>query len=881
MKILTTTPHSSRRRTLWLAGGFLLVGIIAASVLSQFPSASAHSNGPAPVIALLTLQDGASLNSQTLRVQALVAAVRSRIGESFVFNGQTVAGRNAGRVRRVDLVLDGILLQSINTSDYGRQFVTDFKVNLSAVNEGLHVLTISALQGNGNNETTKSVSTTFTLDRSLVLAERNRIEDAATPKPFAGLRVRGWDGQDDDDADEEDPWQCPPRFDLKGTITLGSLSDGIDLAADRVVVALGSQTKVFEAGRLNCNRQEKICRFEDGSAPFVRFIELKRKNDGRWKYRLRGVGPLPGSGGPTLSLRIGNDWGGVNLATGERLAGLRLNLDTSHQAQALIGAAGGTIEGIDARSVVMRLVVPAGALTQDTLIKMTPLESSPLAGGATGIHPGVKFEPEGLQFAEAATLTMDFSATNQSVGNQDAVFLLTSPMTALPLFGRTDPGDKVLTARLHHFSVARPGGRNNSQTDLSWANALLLGNQNFTLSELELLVSLITNSQQAAQFTQLATNSIAALASALCPSSITSPTDQALERLLQLENIGQGLGVDTNALGVRGCAEQVFRALIEQHGLQASINPSDGNLARLLNDASKAQLLGFDNLDTLALQRLAAALRALLAQAQAEACSGHANAREVATNMLNRARNYAAAVQTVDASLDGDIQTALADVQTGRACGAMRVTINPADTDSYNEGATQIIVRHNCVYRLVTPGGSQDIDQTLPNGQCTGDLIPGFGGGPSSTPFSLEGQIDGAQANLVITQPSPNVLVMDASASAVSTGLFSNNLSSGNVIMDLTFTKPGVLSFALNPGWRGTAITPVGGVFSIRSERPDAFLQGYMFFNNVLPDTLTGQRVIAAPGTIRLNLQFNVQQGDLGSISGSGRAVTITFTPTP
>jgi hypothetical protein len=98
-------------------------------------------------------------------MQALVAAVKSRNGESFVFNGQTVAGRNAGRVRRVDLALDGMLLRSVDTTDYGRQFVTDFEINLSAVNEGLHLLTISALQGNGKNETTTSVSTTFTLNK--------------------------------------------------------------------------------------------------------------------------------------------------------------------------------------------------------------------------------------------------------------------------------------------------------------------------------------------------------------------------------------------------------------------------------------------------------------------------------------------------------------------------------------------------------------------------------------------------------------------------------------------------------------------------------------------------------------------------------------------
>ena len=62
--------------------------------------------------------------------------------------------------------------------------------------------------------------------------------------------------------------------------------------------------------------------------------------DGGNGFRLRGTGPLPGTGGPNLSLRVGNDWGSIDLATGERIAGLRPNLDASHQAQASIGAGG-------------------------------------------------------------------------------------------------------------------------------------------------------------------------------------------------------------------------------------------------------------------------------------------------------------------------------------------------------------------------------------------------------------------------------------------------------------------------------------------------------------------------------------------------------------
>lgn len=881
MKTTSLPSHIATRKALWLAVSSLIAALTAVGVAVWMPAASAHSNDPAPLIAILTPREGASLNAASLRVQALVAAVRPRRGESFVFNGQTVEGRNAGRVRRLELALDGVPVQSLDTTNYGRQFVADFRVDLSALGDGPHNLTMSAVQGHGNAETTEYANRTFTLDRSLIQAEANRVEDAATPKAFAGFRVRGWDGQDDDDADEEEPWQCPPRFDLKGTIMLGTQSDGIDLARDRVVVALGSQTKVLEPGMLQCN-QRGVCRFEGGASSFLQFVELKRKESGRWKYRLRGTGPLPGAGASTLSLRVGNDWGGIDLTTGERLAGLRPNLDTARQAQALIGTAGGTVETVDASGVVIRLEIPPNALTQDTPIKVTPLQASPLAGAPTSLHPGVKFEPEGLQFAEPATLTMDFSATNQSVGNQDAVFLLTSPMTALPLFGRTDPGNKVLTARLHHFSVARPGGRNNSQTDLSWANALLLGNQNFTLSELELLVSLITNPQQAAQFTQLATNSIAALASALCPSSITSPTDQALERLLQLENIGQELGVDTNALGVRGCAEQVFRALIEQHGLQASINPSDGNLARLLNDASKAQLLGFDNLDTLALQRLAAAVRSLAAQAQEQACAGN---NTVATNMLTRAVDWVPSVATVDETLAADIQRALDDIRLNRlSCAAMRVTLNPA-TNLVTENPTNLWFYRSrysapCEQVIVTPGGSNSYG-------C--DTIPGsarFGGSPTAPPLSLEGQLGKTKARVSVTQPSPNVLAVDLNGTAEPSRGDQFNQANGYILADITFTRAGVFDLTVNTNWAEDFefLGSVGASVAKHGATP-ADQTVPIFWSSYNPNGIalrsTARLVVPGPTTLRLNFGVFLSQSEGGYITGSGRLITATFTPSP
>src|SRR5215210_464793 len=85
---------------------------------------------------------------------------------------------------------------------------------------------------------------------------------------------------------------------------------------------------------------------------------------------------------------------------------------------------------------------------------------------------------------------MDFGATTKTVTNKDSIFLLTSPLTELTLYSTTDPAGKVLTARLHHFSAARPGSGSNARLDLcTWAASLLLGTNNLSIGELELMAA--------------------------------------------------------------------------------------------------------------------------------------------------------------------------------------------------------------------------------------------------------------------------------------------------------------------------------------------------------------------------------------------------------
>lgn len=156
---------------------------------------------------------------------------------------------------------------------------------------------------------------------------------------------------------------------------------------------------------------------------------------------------------------------------GSLLVALHPTVDVAFRREALIGAEGGTIETVDSTGVVMRLDVPAGALTQDTRITMTPLVTSPLAGDTGALHPGVTFEPEGLTFAVAATLTFDFTATNAPLAAGDAIFLLTSPLTMVPVYGPVDLAARTVTAHVRHFSALQPGRGQAALMDLrAWAD---------------------------------------------------------------------------------------------------------------------------------------------------------------------------------------------------------------------------------------------------------------------------------------------------------------------------------------------------------------------------------------------------------------------------
>ena len=99
----------------------------------------------------------------------------------------------------------------------------------------------------------------------------------------------------------------------------------------------------------------------------------------------------------------------VSIETGERQPNpvtVTPEYDEKNATTTVLGTQGGTASLIDSNEVEYTLVIPAGALSADTEIRMTAVTSIqdwPLDGDAIG---GVRLEPEGLVLNDVAILTI-------------------------------------------------------------------------------------------------------------------------------------------------------------------------------------------------------------------------------------------------------------------------------------------------------------------------------------------------------------------------------------------------------------------------------------------------------------------------------------------
>lgn len=130
----------------------------------------------------------------------------------------------------------------------------------------------------------------------------------------------------------------------------------------------------------------------------------------------------------SLAAGVGLEAGGIELAvpSSDRVVFLRvrrgpaepmlrpmsatLDRDTNRVAIVMVDVAGGSMSLTNAEGTVLRLELPAGAVTEPTEVRMTSLrgmEGAPLGGGWIG---GAHLEPDGLVLRKAATLTIQSGA---------------------------------------------------------------------------------------------------------------------------------------------------------------------------------------------------------------------------------------------------------------------------------------------------------------------------------------------------------------------------------------------------------------------------------------------------------------------------------------
>ena len=77
---------------------------------------------------------------------------------------------------------------------------------------------------------------------------------------------------------------------------------------------------------------------------------------------------------------------------------------------------GGEISLKDSKGVLIKLSIPAGGLSKDTNITLSPLTEVPIENYTSKLGHGVLIEPEGLKFLKPATLTFDFKPWLNTAG---------------------------------------------------------------------------------------------------------------------------------------------------------------------------------------------------------------------------------------------------------------------------------------------------------------------------------------------------------------------------------------------------------------------------------------------------------------------------------
>lgn len=214
----------------------------------------------------------------------------------------------------------------------------------------------------------------------------------------------------------------------------------------------------------------------------------------------------------------------------------------------------------------------------------------------------------------------------------------------------------------------------------------------------------------------------------------------------------------------------------------------------------------------------------------------------------------------------------------------MTAVINPSSTDATNEGASDLQFFRRmeiavCNRRFVNPAGAKEFQD------CSTTFYPDFGGPAAAPPFTLSGNSIGTQSTWTATAPSTNVIAIDATAQAnpdpVNNPFNGSGSIFGEVIFDLTFTKPGTFNAEVNTSWLttfGPSTTGSAGG-NVLQGLSTQFGLSYQYYPPSTSNTLQQTVHIDSARVVRLNLQYFVSQSSSATVKGSGRVFTMTFVP--
>ena len=343
--------------------------------------------------------------------------------------------------------------------------------------------------------------------------------------------------------------------------------------------------------------------------------------------------------------------------------------DTKRAARSTIGPDGGSVTARAADGTSFVLAVPAGALAAPTQLTMTPvtrLTGVPLTGGfAAAAH----FAPEGLRFAQPATLTVTLP---KGVAGGRFVGFGYEGTGAAVFFERARRSGRTVTVQVEHFSGAGAG----LATPADFANAL----QPFVNAPGALAPAQVTQMLQLIAAFQAAfgggickTQPVCAAAEQKgidslthhiaqnCPPALATPSLHALREVVglfaQLQTIG---GTQENP---DRCEHDIMEPIVTAARAAAVGDPladagvaatefrtpeararndvdGDGRISNwewLFHLAAEASLLGFADLSTPAIDDVENALIMLLGRALAECDTNVAEG----TRMLNGGEPYA------------------------------------------------------------------------------------------------------------------------------------------------------------------------------------------------------------------------------------------------